>query len=116
MNSNDYTLTLVVPPEVDHDFSTTVVLTHPYTKIERVIEVSFTYTQPKKEQVKKTPQAAVKQQQEPDYEEMPKQRKSDQKGSGGFGTYLAMFLVIVCTVAFIAQHWLGVNLTVSIHY
>jgi len=47
LNSNDYTLTLMVPPEVDHDFDTTVVLTHPYTKFERVLPVSFVYTQPK---------------------------------------------------------------------
>ena len=44
---------------------------------------------------------------------MPKQRKSEHKGSGGFGTYLAMFLVLACTMAFIAQHWLGLNVTVS---
>jgi len=44
---------------------------------------------------------------------MPKQKKSEHKGSGGFGTYLAMFLVLVCTMAFIAQHWLGLNVTVS---
>jgi len=48
---------------------------------------------------------------EPDYEEMPKQRKSEHKSGGGFGTYLAMFLVLVCTLAFIAQHWLGLNVT-----
>ena len=44
MNSNDYTLTLVVPPEVNHDFKTKVVLTHPYTKFERVLPVSFVYS------------------------------------------------------------------------
>jgi hypothetical protein len=44
LNSNDYTLTLMVPPEIDQDFTTTVVLTHPYTKVERSIPVSFVYT------------------------------------------------------------------------
>lgn len=110
LNSNDYTLTLSIPSDVDRDFETTVVLTHPYTKFEKVLPVSFVYTQPKEKQTRKTP---VKQQ-EPDYEEMPKQRKSDYKGSGGgFGNYLAMFLVLAVTIAFVAQNWLGVNVTVS---
>ena len=44
LNSNDYTLTLMVPPDVDHDFEATVVLTHPFTKFERVIPVKFVYS------------------------------------------------------------------------
>lgn len=31
LNSNDYTLTLMVPPDVDHDFEATVVLTHSFS-------------------------------------------------------------------------------------
>ena len=48
---------------------------------------------------------------------MPKQRKVDSKGNGGgFGSYLAILLVLVCTAAFVAQHWLGVNITVSCYF
>jgi len=114
VNSNDYTLTLIVPPEVDQDFTTSVVLTHPYTKIERVLPVSFVYNQSKDKQSRKPSQQTAKHN-EPDYEDMPKQRKSDSKGSGngGFGSYLAMFLVLVLSGLFIAKQLFGVNLTVS---
>lgn len=42
-NSNDYNLTVIVPSEVTKDFKANIVLTHPYTKFQRVLPVTFTY-------------------------------------------------------------------------
>jgi hypothetical protein len=92
-------LTLVVPPEVDSDYTTQVILTHPYTKFERVLPVTFSYSQQKEKPVQKK---TVKSQQEPEYEEMAvvKTKKSDSKG---WGTYLAMASVLIATFLFIAK-------------
>jgi len=34
----------MVPSDIDHDFEAKVVLTHPFTKFEKVIDVKFVYS------------------------------------------------------------------------
>lgn len=45
LNSNDYSLTLIVPSDVNQDFKANVVLIHPYTKFEKTLPLEFKFVE-----------------------------------------------------------------------
>jgi len=42
-NSNDYNLTVIVPQTVESSFTAKIVLSHPFTKVRRVLPVQFNF-------------------------------------------------------------------------
>ncbi len=76
LNSNDYNLTVIVPSDVTHNFQANIILTHPYTKFQRVIPVTFDYRddQPK-------PKTKTTSKQEPEFENMRVVARSERSWS-----------------------------------
>jgi len=42
-NSNDYNLTVIVPQTVESSFNAKIILSHPFTKVQRVLPVRFEF-------------------------------------------------------------------------
>ena len=43
VNSNDYNLTIIVPQTVESSFNAKIILSHPFTKVRRVLPVQFNF-------------------------------------------------------------------------
>lgn len=96
-NSNDYNLTIAVPADVTFNFQANVILTHPYTKFQRIIPVTFDFRDDQ-------PKPRTKATKEPDYENM-----RIVKTERTLSSYLAIVLVGVASIVFIMHNWFNVN-------
>lgn len=43
VNSNDYNLTIIAPQTVESSFNAKIILSHPFTKVRRVLPVQFNF-------------------------------------------------------------------------